>query len=88
MQALLKLLQRGRDATSANLRQEDTFTTQTQPTRLAEFGVFECVDGGIVERSVAVARGHMDALCVGRASGARALCAADVVGQHRHAGVR
>jgi len=88
MQALLKLLQRGRDATSANPRQPTFFATQTQPTCVAEFGAFDCVDGGIVERSVAVAGGHMDALCVGRASSARALCAADVVGQHRHAGVR
>ena len=88
MQVQLKLLKRGRDATSANPRQATFFTTQTQPTRVAEFGAFDRIDGGIVERSVAVARGHMDALRMGRANGSCALCCIDVVGQHRHAGVR
>ena len=78
MQEQLKLLQRGPDATSANPRQQTFFISQTQPTRVAELGVFDCGDGGVDECSLALARGHVDALCVGRASGTGALCAADV----------
>jgi hypothetical protein len=80
MQEQLKLLQRGRDATSANPRQKIFFNSQTQPTRVTELGVFDCGDGVVDKRSLAVARCHMDSLCVGRASGPGALCFADVVG--------